>query len=137
MKNKVVTLTSLKDTEDFAKEIAKNLKKGDVIALYGDLGAGKTYFTSKLCYYLGSNDVVNSPSYLIMNEYQGKYPIFHLDLYRLGSHDEVLELGLHELFESGITIIEWPQLAEFILPEKTIKLIWTFDDTNRKVERIN
>ena len=134
MTNRVVTLTSLEDTDNFAKEIAATLSKGDVLALYGDLGVGKTYFTSCLCAYLGSSDTVNSPSYLIMNEYNGKYPIFHLDLYRLGSQDEVLELGLHELFENGISIIEWPQLAEFIMPTNTLKLFWTFDNNNRKVE---
>ena len=136
MTNRVVILTSLEDTDNFAKGIATTLSKGDVLALYGDLGVGKTYFTSRLCAYLGSSDTVNSPSYLIMNEYNGKYLIFHLDLYRLGSQDEVLELGLHELFESGITIIEWPQLAEFIMPKNTLKLFWTFDNNNRKVEII-
>ena len=121
------------DTIEFAKELAPKLKKGDVLALYGELGAGKTFFTQQLCKFLGVKQNVSSPSYVLMNEYQGNYIIRHLDLYRLDAVEEVLELGLHDLYEDSITIIEWPEIAEGMLPENTIHIYFDFIDSNRKV----
>ena len=99
-------LKSEDDTIEFAKELAPKLKNGDVLALYGELGAGKTFFTQRLCKFLGVKENVSSPSYVLMNEYLGNYIIRHLDLYRLDAVEEILELGLHELYEEAITIIE-------------------------------
>ncbi len=129
-----IILKSEKETDEFAQELSKNLKKGDIIALYGDLGSGKTYFTSCLCKHLGITDTVSSPSYLIMHKYEGKISVYHLDLYRLSSEEEVLELGLEEIFEEGITIIEWPEIAEFILPKNTIRLYWKILGNKREVK---
>jgi len=126
-------LKSENDTIQFAKELALKLKKGDVLALYGKLGAGKTFFTQQLCKFMGVSENVSSPSYVLMNEYVGNYVIRHLDLYRLDSADEVLELGLHDLYEDTITIIEWPEIAEGMLPENTIHIYFEFIDSNRKV----
>ena len=126
-------LRSEDDTIEFAKELAPKLKKGDVLALYGELGAGKTFFTQQLCKFLGVKENVSSPSYVLMNEYLGNYIIRHLDLYRLDSAEEILELGLHDLYEDTITIIEWPEIAEGMLPENTIHIYFDFIDSNRKV----
>jgi len=126
-------LKSENDTIQFAKELALKLKKGDVLALYGKLGAGKTFFTQQLCKLMGVSENVSSPSYVLMNEYVGNYVIRHLDLYRLDSAEEVLELGLHDLYEDTITIIEWPEIAEGMLPENTIHIYFEFIDSNRKV----
>ncbi len=126
-------LRSEDDTIEFAKELAPKLKKGDVLALYGELGAGKTFFTQQLCKFLGVKENVSSPSYVLMNEYQGHFIIRHLDLYRLDSVEEILELGLHDLYEDSITIIEWPEIAEGMLPENTIHIYFDFIDSNRKV----
>ena len=126
-------LKSENDTIQFAKELALKLKKGDVLALYGKLGAGKTFFTQQLCKFMGVSENVSSPSYVLMNEYVGNYVIRHLDLYRLDSAEEVLELGLHDLYEDTITIIEWPEIAEGMLPENTIHIYFEFIDSNRKV----
>lgn len=120
--NKTITLKSEQDTRNLAEEFAKWVKPGDILALYGELGAGKTFFTQHLCKHLGVEENVSSPSYVLMNEYMGKFPIAHLDLYRLGATEEVLELGLEEMFEDCLTIIEWPELAEPLLPEKTIRI---------------
>ena len=128
-------LATKEDSIAFAYEIAPLLKKGDILALYGKLGAGKTFFTQYLCKKLGVNEYVNSPSYVLMNEYlSGDFPIFHLDLYRIKSEEEVLELGLYEIFDSGITIIEWPEIGEDFLPEKTISLKFFYDGDGRRVE---
>ncbi len=132
--NRSINLYSEKDTIALAKEIAPTLKKGDIIALFGELGTGKTFFTKQLCSFLGVRENVSSPSYVLMNEYSGKYSIYHLDLYRLESEEEVLELGIHEFLDHGLTIIEWPELAKNILPEKTINISFSFEDGFRKVE---
>lgn len=126
-------LRSEDDTIEFAKELGQKLKKGDVLALYGELGAGKTFFTQQLCKFLGVKENVSSPSYVLMNEYMGTCIIRHLDLYRLDSAEEILELGLHDLYEDTITIIEWPEIAEGMLPENTIHIYFDFIDSNRKV----
>lgn len=124
------------DTILFAKELAPTLKQGDVLALYGELGAGKTFFTKQLCKYLGVQENVSSPSYVLMNEYVGNYTIRHLDLYRLDAAEEVLELGLYDLFEDSITIIEWPEIADGMLPDNTIHIYFEFDGSNRNVKII-
>jgi len=129
---KQVILKSEKDTEKLAEEIAADLNEGDVIALYGQLGAGKTFFTQQLCRKLGVTENVSSPSYVLMNEYEGKFRIAHLDLYRIDSEEELLELGLFDLFDDRITIIEWAEIAENILPERTKKIRFEYDGTNRK-----
>lgn len=131
---RIIELKTEQDTISLAKEISKSVKMGDVLALYGDLGAGKTFFTKHFCKFLGVDENVSSPSYVLMNEYLGDYHIAHLDFYRLGNIEEVLELGLHDIFESGITIIEWPEIGEEILPEKTIRLKFFFDGKNREVK---
>ena len=131
MQSQEIKLDSKKATQELARKVARNLVKGSVLALYGQLGTGKTFFTQKLCKILGISEIVSSPSYVLMNEYKAKLPIFHLDLYRLTSLDEVLELGLEELFESGITIIEWPEVAEEMLPENTIRISFQLQASSR------
>jgi len=132
--NRTVILKSEQDTINLAKEFAEFVKHGAILALYGELGAGKTFFTQHLCKYLGVTENVSSPSYVLMNEYMGKFPIAHLDLYRLGATEEVLELGLEEMFEDCLTIIEWPELAEPLLPEKTIRIKFKLIGEVRQVE---
>lgn len=129
-------LKSEEDTINFAAELAKSVKKGDVLALYGELGVGKTFFTQHLCRSLGVTENVSSPSYVLMNEYEGELKILHLDLYRLDSSEEILELGLYELFEDAVTIIEWPEIAEDMLPKNTVHIHFEFAGSDRKV-RIN
>ena len=124
---------SKEDTKIFAKRIASYLQLGDVIALYGELGTGKTFFTQQLCSFLEVTENVSSPSYVLMNEYSGRFPICHLDLYRLDSYEEVLELGLHDIFEQNLTIIEWAEKAKLLLPEKVIHIWFEFANHSRFV----
>jgi len=93
---------------DFAFAFAKDLKPGDVIALEGDLGSGKTAFCRGICAGLGFDGVVNSPSYAIVHEYPNNPPIYHLDLYRLKNANDLYDLGI-DGFSKGITLIEWPR----------------------------
>ena len=127
-----IILKDRKESEIFAKIVSKDLKIGDVLALYGELGTGKTFFTQNLCSFLNVKDYVNSPSYVLMNEYSGNFNIFHLDLYRLNDSEEILELGLEELFQQGLTIIEWPEIAEYFLPENTIRIYFSYFNDSRK-----
>jgi len=116
--SKKILLKTENDTIKLAEKIAADLAGNEVIALYGELGTGKTFFSQALCKFLGVTEYVSSPSYVIMNEYEGFFHINHLDLYRLKSPEEVLELGLEEVMENGITIIEWPESAEIMLPQR-------------------
>lgn len=98
------------DTLKLGTFIGKHLSPGDIIALTGELGSGKTQFTRGLAYGLGvsKNDYITSPSYTIINEYQGKFPLYHFDLYRLDGVEQIRELGYEEYFYgSGVCVIEW------------------------------
>jgi len=99
---------SEQETVDFAIAFAKELKPGDVVALEGDLGSGKTAFCRGVCAGLGFGGAVNSPSYAIVHEYPNNPPIYHLDLYRLKNANDLYDLGLDN-FSKGITLIEWPR----------------------------
>lgn len=128
------TITSSSDeTKSFAAELAKELKPGAVLALHGELGSGKTCFVQGLAEALGVKDIVNSPTYTIINEYRGRLRLNHVDLYRVKSEAEVLALELEELLEGdGITAIEWPEKAASILPQNTIHVYFEFVDANRR-----
>ncbi|MFC1888075.1 tRNA (adenosine(37)-N6)-threonylcarbamoyltransferase complex ATPase subunit type 1 TsaE [Candidatus Cloacimonadota bacterium] len=125
-------LDSEQDTIDLAKRIAARAKAGDILALYGELGAGKTFFTQHLCRYLGIEDIVSSPSYVLINLYRGRLPVTHADLYRLSSMEEVMELGLDEMFADRLTVIEWPEIADELLPVHTLHIKFKFLDKSRK-----
>ena len=111
---------SPEETQAIGEQFGQTLKPGDVIALIGDLGAGKTCLTQGIARGVGipTDQVVNSPSYTLINEYEGEIPIYHIDLYRLQHHDEIIELGLEEYLEGdGICIIEWAERMLEMLPE--------------------
>jgi tRNA threonylcarbamoyladenosine biosynthesis protein TsaE len=128
-------LNTKKHTAHLAKQIAPQLKAGDVLALSGELGAGKTFFTQCLCKELGINEPVTSPTFVILNEYlSGTIPVFHFDLYRLENEHEVLDLGITDMMDDGITVIEWPKHAERIIPGIAWKLSFHFDGTKRWVD---
>ncbi|MCL2284556.1 MAG: tRNA (adenosine(37)-N6)-threonylcarbamoyltransferase complex ATPase subunit type 1 TsaE [Fibromonadales bacterium] len=99
-------------TETWAKTLARSLKPGDVVALEGGLGAGKTAICKAICKELGFEGTVNSPSYAIVHEYPHNPPIYHLDLYRLKTPSDLCDIGIElYTFSNGITLIEWPQMA--------------------------
>ncbi|MDR2732326.1 MAG: tRNA (adenosine(37)-N6)-threonylcarbamoyltransferase complex ATPase subunit type 1 TsaE [Fibromonadaceae bacterium] len=100
------------ETLDWAFAFAKNLKSGDVVALEGDLGAGKTAACRGICKGLGFSGTVNSPSYAIVHEYPNEPPIYHLDLYRLNKAEDLYDIGIElYTFSKGIALIEWSQKA--------------------------
>ena len=105
--------SSEEETQDWAKQFAQCLHPGDVLALQGGLGAGKTVFCRGLARGLGFLGDVHSPSYALVHEYPHHPPIYHIDLYRLGPQADWQEIGLdYYAFGSGITLIEWPERLE-------------------------
>ncbi len=112
---------SADETRQIAAEITKKLKSGSVICMYGDLGAGKTAFVQGMAQALGINEPVTSPTFTIVNEYYGTLPLYHFDVYRIVSSDEMYEIGFDEYINgNGICVIEWAELIEDILPEDSI-----------------
>ena len=123
-----VFTSSTKQTQELAKRIAKQLRPRDIITIVGDLGAGKTFFTSSLVSSLGINARVQSPTFVLVREYKDfTAPIikkvFHADLYRMNSIDEVIDLGILSFIEEdALTLIEWPELIMDKLPKRVINI---------------
>ncbi|MCH5211140.1 MAG: tRNA (adenosine(37)-N6)-threonylcarbamoyltransferase complex ATPase subunit type 1 TsaE [Oscillospiraceae bacterium] len=114
---------SLEETQKIASEFAKTLQESDVLCMYGDLGAGKTAFVQGLAKGLGIEDHVTSPTFTIVNEYYGSMPLYHFDVYRIADSDEMYEIGYEEyVYGEGVSVIEWPQLIDDILPEKRYEI---------------
>ena len=112
---------STQETEQFGEEVAKSLRGGDVLAFTGSLGMGKTAFTRGLARGLGCRGRVTSPTFTIVNEYEGKTPLVHFDMYRLGSSDELLDIGWDDyLARSGVCAVEWSERVSDALPDDTI-----------------
>lgn len=130
-----IRLNNLKDTEKLGKTIANCLVRASVICLDGDLGVGKTALTQFIAKELGVKDYVVSPTFTIIKEYEGKFPLYHMDVYRVNSEDEMYDLGYEEyIYSEGITIIEWSNLIKDILPQEKINIeIKRIDDTKREI----
>ncbi|HAV43480.1 TPA: tRNA (adenosine(37)-N6)-threonylcarbamoyltransferase complex ATPase subunit type 1 TsaE [bacterium] len=126
----VVISRSLEETQDLAEELARHLVGGDVLALVGELGSGKTSFVQGLARGLGVKGYVRSPSFTIINEYQGRVPLYHFDFYRVESLDEIYELGCEEYFysEKGVCVIEWAEKFIEILPARHLRIEFSWID---------
>ncbi|MCK4518722.1 MAG: tRNA (adenosine(37)-N6)-threonylcarbamoyltransferase complex ATPase subunit type 1 TsaE [Candidatus Omnitrophica bacterium] len=115
------------ETKKIAGRLAGFLRPGDVLALVGNLGSGKTTFVKGLARGLGVNGLVVSPSYILLREYKAKPPLYHFDLYRLGYYEEVELLGYEEYFYgNGITCIEWADKIEKLLPKSYLRIQFEF-----------
>ena len=109
---------SYEETQKFAEKFSKTLKAGDVLCMYGDLGVGKTAFVQGLAKGLGIDEPITSPTFTIVNEYSGRLPLYHFDVYRIGDVEEMEEIGYEDCFYGeGLCLIEWANLIEEILPE--------------------
>lgn len=109
------------ETENIGESFAARLQAGDVIAYRGGLGAGKTAFTRGLARGLGCESRVTSPTFTIVNEYEGKLPLFHFDIYRLGDEDELFDIGWEDyLNRGGVCAVEWSERITGALPPETI-----------------
>lgn len=107
------------ETKKFATDVAQTLKKGDVIALVGDLGIGKTTLSKYIAEALGITETITSPTFTIVQEYHsGRLPLYHFDVYRVDDIEEMYRIGYEEYFYGeGVCIVEWADIVEEIIPE--------------------
>ena len=112
---------SPEDTEAAGERLGQTLGPGDVVALTGELGAGKTCFVQGLARGAGVTSHATSPTFVLVNEYRGRLPVHHVDAYRTASVTELVDLGLEEMIDGdGVTVIEWAEKAGPLLPKRTI-----------------
>ncbi len=129
---RTVKTNSPEETWELAGELADKIEPGTVIALHGDLGAGKTCFIQGFAAALGIDEPITSPTYTLIGEYEGRLPLHHIDLYRLSGPQEALGLGLEEYFDvNGITAIEWAERAEGLLPPDILHIRIEADETTQ------
>lgn len=113
--------TSAEETEALGERLGGLLAAGDMVALYGDLGAGKTTLVRGLARGLGSPDRVSSPTFVLMHVYDGRLPVYHFDAYRLSGPSDLLGIGAEEYLEGdGVAVVEWSERALGILPEERL-----------------
>ena len=133
---KKITASSA-ETELLGKKIATILSGNETIALFGDLGAGKTAFTRGLCEGLGVTDGVSSPTFAIVNAYNGKYPVYHFDMYRITDADDLFSTGYYDYIGNGVIVIEWSENIESELESDAIRIrIEKNDDENKRLFEI-
>lgn len=127
---------SCAETEKLGENLAKKLKGTEIIAMFGNLGAGKTAFTRGVCQGLNVKNSVSSPTFAIVNEYHGKYDIYHFDMYRITSMEDLYSTGYFDYLDNGIIIIEWSENIESILPENAIKvnINYGLEETERIIQ---
>ena len=126
---------SPEETEQLGQQFAAELRPGDVVAFYGDLGAGKTAFTRGIAKGLGILEAVTSPTYTIVNEYlSGRLPLFHFDMYRLSSADELFDIGWEDYLErGGVCAVEWSENVEEAFEQVICVDIRRIDDATREI----
>ena len=127
---------SEKETEDIGYRFGKELRRGDTVSLIGSLGAGKTVLAKGIARALGIQEAIVSPTFTLVQEYDGTEKLYHLDLYRLSGEDEFESMGGEEfLYPDGISLIEWSEKIDSMLPDDTIYVSITInDDQSRNIE---
>lgn len=119
-----IRIQNLDTIREAAQTFISHIGIARVFAFYGKMGAGKTTFVKAICEELGSEDVITSPTFAIVNEYSGEgEPIYHFDFYRIKKLEEVYDMGYEEYFYSGaLCLIEWPELIEDVLPDDAVRV---------------
>lgn len=125
---------SYEDTLKIGEGLAESLKGTEVIALFGGLGMGKTALTTGIARGLGSSDSVSSPTFALVNEYHGKYNVYHFDMYRISSWDDLYSIGFFDYLDTGVLVIEWSENIENALPPEYIRV--TMEKGNGENERM-
>lgn len=134
MKLEIIT-KNVNETEAAGAAFSKTLTPGSVVAMFGDLGAGKTAFVRGMAAGLNSESRVTSPTFTIVNEYEGRLPIFHFDMYRLGSAEELFDIGWEDyLSRGGVCVVEWSEnVVDAFDGTETIVTIEKISENERKI----
>ena len=133
--NRIIISENPEDTKRAGTELSLLLKGDETIALDGDLGVGKTVFVKGLAAGLEINEEILSPTFTILKEYCGRFPLYHFDVYRISDICEMTEVGYYDYIGKGICVIEWSELIRDILPENMIKVnIERISENSRKIE---
>jgi len=124
-------MKSEKDTVQFGIALSGQLKKGSVVALIGDLGTGKTALTKAIAEGLGIKEMITSPTFSIVHEYyDGRLPLYHFDVYRIGEIEEMYEIGYEEYFYGeGVCVVEWADMIQELLPEESITITISYGES--------
>ncbi len=120
------------ETRSIGERIGRLLRRGDVVLLAGDLGTGKTCLTQGIARGLGVRATVNSPSFVLMNEYEGRERLFHVDLYRIEDVEELDDLGLWDYTERGVLVVEWPERGADLIPGEGLVIELRYGDQERE-----
>ena len=124
MEEKKIVIKNEEETKKFGEKLCERLTAGSIVALTGDLGTGKTTLTKAIAAGLGVTDVITSPTFNIVKQYDsGRLPLYHFDVYRIGDVDEMYEIGYEEyFFGDGVCVIEWADLIEEIIPDDAVRI---------------
>lgn len=136
MKNLVLHTSNAEETIELGRKIGSMLHKGDILAMQGTLAAGKTTITKGIAESLGVTDVITSPTFCLISEYEGKLPLYHLDVYRLEGSEDFINLGTDDmLYGDGVSVIEWSEKIMDELPKDviTIKLEPECDGSTKRI----
>ena len=138
--NKELITNSPEETEAFGAEVARYITEDksapSFIALYGDLGVGKTAFVRGLASVIAPNSIVRSPTFSIVNEYRaGKSLLFHFDMYRIEDEDELYSIGFYDYLDRGVSVVEWSEKIPYALPESYLKIEISKTSPDRPDER--
>ncbi len=134
MKKALVITKSERETIKLGEKIGKELNPGDVVALFGTLGSGKTMFTKGIARGIGvKQNEVSSPSFVLVKEYQGRFPVYHIDLYRLDKPAAIEREGFDNyLYNDGVTVIEWAGRMEALLPSEYLRVNLEIKGKNKR-----
>jgi len=134
----IITVNKLADLDAAAEQVIKAIGDRKIVAIYGQMGAGKTTLIMHVCKALGVHDVVNSPSFSLVNEYQNPNgePIYHFDFYRINKIEEAYDFGYEEyFFSNNLCLVEWPEVIEDLIPDDAAKLtIQVLADGRREIQ---
>ncbi len=127
---------SPEETREIGRNLGRQLSRGDIVGLIGELGSGKTVLAQGICQGLEVREAVKSPSFIIITQYEGDIPVYHFDLFRIRSDKELLELGYEDYFYGdGVTIVEWAEKAMGLLPPKRVEVrLSILDENSRQIE---
>ena len=129
-----ILIKNEEDTREFGHQLASHLEPGSVVALFGDLGSGKTTLTKYIGEGLGVEEIITSPTFTVIQEYRnGRIPLYHFDVYRLNGPQDLLDLGYEDYFYGqGVTVIEWADKIQSLLPPGTIYIYLNYGELDHQ-----